>query len=371
MIWDMNARHHPQPIEIETLERFDQLVTPGRHLSGWEIQGLDLSERDQVLRQAHPSGALFLGCKFHQPTADWLRKRGALLFPRVPDLPFNPYRTQLYTGSELYAGLDTSYEKTPDAQIYTWWRADGRGITKTLAQVLHDHAIDDALEDWIAGRSIVGIMGGHSTPRGTSSYVQAAQLARLLAQQGVTVATGGGPGSMEAANLGARFCTLDLTDFNACLKQIAQVRDYQDLRAWAQLGLALLDSGPDSGLSLGVPTWYYGHEPPNPFGSRIAKYFRNALREDILLSICNAGVVFLPGTAGTVQEIFQAACKVYYAEPASVSPMVLVGHEYWTDQLPSWQLLGSMGQGQQLGDRIHLVDDVEAAGRVLLERNGS
>ncbi|HNJ79782.1 MAG TPA: Rossmann fold nucleotide-binding protein, partial [Marmoricola sp.] len=77
------------------------------------------------------------------------------------------------------------------------------------------------------------------------------------------------------------------------------------------------------------------------------------------------------GTAGTVQEIFQAACKVYYAEPAAVFPMVLVGHEYWTDQLPSWQLLASMGQGQQLGDRIHLVDDVEAAGRVLLERNGS
>ena len=34
-------------------------------------------------------------------------------------------------------------------------------------------------------------------------------------------------------------------------------------------------------LSLGVPTWFYGHEPPNLFATRIAKFFTNALREDV------------------------------------------------------------------------------------------
>ena len=31
--------------------------------------------------------------------------------------------------------------------------------------------------------------------------------------------------------------------------------------------------------------------------------------------MCDAGIVFLPGAAGTVQEIFQDACENYYASP--------------------------------------------------------
>ena len=62
----------------------------------------------------------------------------------------------------------------------------------------------------------------------------------------------------------------------------------------------------------------------------VAKYFRNAIREDVLLQVCRGGIVFLPGAAGTVQEVFQAACSNYYAEAADVAPMVFVGREYWT-----------------------------------------
>ena len=32
--------------------------------------------------------------------------------------------------------------------------------------------------------------------------------------------------------------------------------------------------------SLGIPTWFYGHEPPNVFCDGIGKYFSNAIRED-------------------------------------------------------------------------------------------
>ena len=42
------------------------------------------------------------------------------------------------------------------------------------------------------------------------------------------------------------------------------------------------------------------------------------------------GSSFLPGAAGTVQEVFQDACENYYAAEASVAPMVLVGVSYWT-----------------------------------------
>ena len=77
---------------------------------------------------------------------------------------------------------------------------------------------------------------------------------------------------------------------------------------------------PTARESLGIPTWHYGHEPPNPFATAIAKYFRNATREAILLEVCNAGIVFLPGAAGTVQEVFQDACENYYADESAVAP---------------------------------------------------
>ena len=69
----------------------------------------------------------------------------------------------------------------------------------------------------------------------------------------------------------------------------------------------------------GIPTWHYGHEPPNVFATAIAKYFRNATREAILLEVCDAGIVFLPGRGGTVQEVFQDACENYYADESSVA----------------------------------------------------
>ena len=91
---------------------------------------------------------------------------------------------------------------------------------------------------------------------------------------------------------------------------------------------------PDGAESLGIPTWHYGHEPPNVFATAIAKYFRNATREAILLEVCDAGIVFLPGAGGTVQEVFQDACENYYADESSVAPMVLVGRTYWTETCP-------------------------------------
>ena len=80
------------------------------------------------------------------------------------------------------------------------------------------------------------------------------------------------------------------------------------------------------------------------FATAIAKYFRNALREAILLQICDAGIVFLPGAAGTVQEVFQDACENYYAAETSVAPMVLVGGSYWTGTVPVWPLLQVPGR---------------------------
>ena len=52
---------------------------------------------------------------------------------------------------------------------------------------------------------IVGIMGGHSLLRTDRAYIAVARLALTLTQRGFLVVTGGGPGAMEAAHLGAAF----------------------------------------------------------------------------------------------------------------------------------------------------------------------
>ena len=123
----------------------------------------------------------------------------------------------------------------------------------------------------------------------------------------------------------------------------------------------VLERFPGGKESLGIPTWYYGHEPPNVFATAIAKYFRNALREATLLEACTAGIVFLPGHGGTVQEIFQDACENYYADEPSVAPMVLVGASYWTEELPAWPLLQQLARGRAMEGHVHLVDSVKEA----------
>jgi hypothetical protein len=76
-------------------------------------------------------------------------------------------------------------------------------------------------------------------------------------------------------------------------------------------------------FSLGIPTYRYGHEPSNRFATFHAKYFSNAIREDILLGICTGGIIFTRGGPGTRQEIFQAACHNHYTIDHFVRPMVI------------------------------------------------
>ena len=342
-------------LDVTTLAELDRRLAAGaRSLAGWRVVGLDLTERGPALLERSLAQSLFLGCEFADGDDDAVRRAGGIVLHEMPNIPVDPYRTSLYTPRELY---DTPrYEDSLDARAYAWSRRPATPDDR-LARSLHDHQIDAAMADWVSGRDIVGVMGGHAVERGSTSYADAARLGHDLGAHR-TVATGGGPGAMEAANLGA-FVPGDL---DAALDAVARVPSFRpDVGAWADAAFDAVDATADGRESLGIPTWHYGHEPPNPFATSIAKYFSNAPREALLLEICNAGIVFLPGAGGTVQEVFQDACENYYADESSVAPMVLLGRAHWTEELPVWPLLQALARGRAMESHVHLVDSVEEA----------
>ncbi|MGZ5404723.1 MAG: LOG family protein [Nocardioides sp.] len=350
-------------VEVDTVEDLDRRWESGaRDLDGWRFRSLDLRGDGDRLARGRVAGAMFLGCVFDDGVEAELEAAGAIVFPALPDTPVNPYRSRLYTAEDLYG--DGRYTDSLDARAYAWTEAEPDDDS-LLAATLHDHAVDSALAAWARPRSLVGVMGGHALRRGDPAYVDAARLGRLLGQDH-TVATGGGPGAMEAANLGATLAGLGQDALDDTLAALARVPDYRsDVGAWAGCAFDALARVADRTETLGIPTWHYGHEPPNVCATAIAKYVRNAVREAVLLQICDRGIVFLPGAAGTVQEVFQDACENYYADPGAVAPMVLVGRRYWTETLPVWPLLQALAEDRTMAPRIHLVDDVEEAALVV------
>jgi predicted Rossmann-fold nucleotide-binding protein len=239
-------------------------------------------------------------------------------------------------------------------------------VAAALAATLHDHAIDDALADHVDGRRLAGVMGGHAQLRDSAEYADAVRLGRALANSGLVVCTGGGPGAMEGASLGARCAGMTDADLEGVLQRIGRVPDFRaSVTEWARAALDVAADLPEGDGGIGIPTWFYGQEPPHVFATGVAKYFRNAIREDTLLQVCNAGIVFLPGAAGTVQEIFQDACENYYAEPGGRAPMVLVGRTHWTETLPAWPLVRRMASERGFADSVHLVDSWDDVTAVL------
>ena len=372
-------RVEPRPCaddrEVEDAATWRRWLAAEGPLPPLRVQGLDLTtDRDLLLARDDLADLVVLGGRLDAEVEAHLRRAGALVFPAAPHAPIDPYRAHLYTPRELYAGLEErGYDGTPDARAYRWFEdaTVRHDAYVTALRAIHDDAMTDALVAALDGRRVVGVMGGHALRRGTPDFAAAALLGHRLAEAGGVVLTGGGPGAMEAANLGAWAADEELLAH--ALDTLARVPDFApDIAAWVRPALGLRDGSGAGGAprrlrSVGIPTWYYGHEPPNAFGQLVAKLFSNALREDLLLAQSRHGLVVLPGAAGTVQEVFQMATRLYYGVDAEAgpAPLVLVGREHWTTHLPVWPLLQALAEGRPMVSALHLVDTVQEAADLL------
>ncbi|MDY0007136.1 MAG: TIGR00730 family Rossman fold protein [Spongiibacteraceae bacterium] len=153
-------------------------------------------------------------------------------------------------------------------------------------------------------------------------YAQAQRLGRLISSRGIAVITGGGPGIMEAANLGALGGPARSVGLNIRLPEEQENNKYQD-------------------VSLSFRYFFV----------RKYMFVKHAV-----------GFVIFPGGFGTMDELFEALTLVQ-TEKVKPFPIVLVGSEYWRGLLDWLQtmMLESRCISAKDMELVQLVDTVEDA----------
>ncbi|WP_298487040.1 hypothetical protein [uncultured Maribacter sp.] len=359
------------------------------------IQAIDLTDFTEKITKLFFKDSIFLGCEMPDELAGYIVKTGGMVISNGEDIAFETHRARLYKVKELFKGFDIKnedgYKSTYDYKVYKEYVVNGMenplSIKTSLMRRLHDHSITDALGEVLKGRKVVAIMGGHSMERRDPYYLRVAKISRTLTQKGFLMVSGGGPGAMEATHLGAYFACRKLEELEEAVDEIKvrppdapDGKEYADKdwlhRAWRVMEKYPIPNGKEKeSKSVGIPTWLYGHEPPAPFATHIAKYFANSVREDGLLAIAKYGVIFAPGSAGTTQEIFQDAAQNHYAPynkhdfKKYVSPMILFGKQRWTKERPVWDLIKKVSEGRPYGELLHLSEDENEIIDIILKYN--
>jgi predicted Rossmann-fold nucleotide-binding protein len=253
----------------------------------------------------------------------------------IPERPYAVRPERLYTRDDLMQGWQRGddHSMTLDGRIYEYVEAHGGRapeVEEGLAQRTHDHFMDVALANFLVqtDRPVVGIMGGSSTLAAAPNYRRIVQIAAGLTNRGYLVVGGGGLGIMEAANLGAYLAARSDTDRDAAVDALSRVLPHENRAGYMRAADEVRERFSPGSDSLAIPTWMVRGEPISQFASHIAKYFSNSIREAGMLAVASAGIVFAPGGAGTMQEIFQDAAQNAYRSSGRGSMAFLDAQHY-------------------------------------------
>lgn len=333
-------------------------------IKGVAFQGIDFTSIEGEMLRIACSGCLFLGCKISSALMLHLYESN-YIFPNL-DLPYTTYPRSLYTGFSLYEGYDPkmpeSYGTCYDKRVFDHYTVScgSPSLLDSLSQTLHDHSISENLAKLLGHyppHKVVAIMGGHGLSRTSPMFRQVAELSSRLTERGYLMLSGGGPGAMEATHLGAWLAGRGEEALDDALRTLSSAPLYSD-EGWLESAFAVIERYPNLGYeSLGIPTWHYGHELATPFATKIAKYFANSIREEGLLAVAQGGVIYSPGSAGTMQEIFQDLAQNHYISYGFASPMIFLGVQYWTQEKPIYPLIEELSQSGQLRHIILSITD--------------
>ena len=173
----------------------------------------------------------------------------------------------------------------------------------------------------------VSIFGSARTDEGSEMYDAARETAKLLAESGFEIITGGGPGIMEAANRGA---------FEAGKVSV--------------------------GCNIELPF----EQDPNPYQTKSLSFKYFFVRKTMFIKYSNAYIIF-PGGFGTMDELFEALTLIQTRKIRNF-PVVLFGSTYWRGMLAwltSTMLHEKMISPDDLG-LIHLTDSPEEAVKFII-----
>lgn len=347
-------------------------------LRRFAFQNVNFCDAEELALSHSYRECLFLSCRL--PMGLKRQSRDCLFLPNMGETFGFP--SHLYSPEELYEGFDPekpkSYEKCYDGRVYRHYLKKGKyrtDVKETLARTLHDHSISDCLQDYLSRfdeHKLVGVMGGHQLSRLDQAYYQVVVFSKRLTEAGFLMISGGGPGAMEATHLGAWMAGRSDEELQEALSIMSVAPLYTD-PLWLSTAFEVRGRFPNLGYeSLGVPTWLYGHEPSTPLATHIAKYFDNSIREDGILTIASGGIIYTPGSAGTLQEIFQEAVQNHYLTFGYASPMIFMGKQFWTEEVPAWPFIMTLVEkGRYKNLILCLTDDAEEAERVLLSQKAN